>query len=226
MLRRCSSSNKASKELTSGHSYANVLWNEFDNFVKPCPTAPNRTKPKPDLTYAFPIQTSASDDLGGFARDELTQTLSLQSLKKLVKQGVVCAPTTALRKGAALPGSTRWSSSDRSCFPWAIVEMKKHVSASEDDDVERCYCQAANAAAAALDLQEQLFKKIKDSCSIQPPPIVAFTCVGPVVKVWLAYQDRSENSIIPSQVRATNQDYFPTLTLSSAWSVSGPRQYD
>jgi hypothetical protein len=179
------------EELTSSTSYENVLWNEFDNFVRPCPPgAPRRTQPKPDLTYAFPIQTSTPNNLVGFARDELTQALSLQSLGKLVERGVACAPTTAFRNGVNSPDRTRWSSSDRSCFPWAIVEMKKDVSASDDGAVERCYCQAANAAAAALDLQAQLFDKTNDSYSLRPPPVVAFTCVGPVVKVWLAYQDK------------------------------------
>lgn len=187
-------------ELSSRHSYGNVQWNEFDNFTKTCPPAANRTQPKPDLTYAFPFQTSAPETLRGFARDELTQTLSLQSLGKLVEQGVACAPTTALANYTISPGRATWSTSDRSCFPWAIVEMKKRALSPNDNAVERCYCQAANAAAAALDLQAQLFDKVDDSCSLQLPPVVAFTCIGPVVKVWLAYQDESNHSSIPVQV--------------------------
>jgi hypothetical protein len=194
--------------------------------VKPCLQAPNRTQPKPDLTYAFRIQTAIPESLRGFERDELTQTLSLQSLTKLVEQGVTCAPTTALRKSIRPPYRTIWSSSDRSCFPWAIVEMKKHVSAPDDNTVERCYCQAANAAAAALDLQAQLFDKLNDSCSLQPPPVIAFTCVGPVIKVWIAYQDKSRDFGTPIQVRTAYPLFCLTLTLSSAWSVFGPRQYD
>lgn len=105
--------------------------------------------------------------------------------------------------------------------------MKKHVSAPDDNAVERCYCQAANAAAVALDLQAQLFDKLKDSRSLQPPPVLAFTCVGPVVKVWLAYQDKSRYFGTPMQVRTAYSHFCLTLTLSSnAWSVSGPRQYD
>jgi hypothetical protein len=185
--------------------------------VKPHFFVPNRTQPQPDLTYAFPIQTSAPDGLKGFVRDELTQTLSLQSLQKLVKQGVACAPTTALRESTTFPDKTRWSISDRSCFPWAIVEIEKHVSASEDDDaVERCYCQAANAAAAALDLQAQLFNKLKESRSLEPPPVVVFTCVGPVVKVWLAYQGYTRYFGIPTQVRTAHSQFFLTLTINSA----------
>jgi hypothetical protein len=220
-------SSSRGEELTSSRRYENVLWNEFDKFIKPNPPGvPCRTQPKPDLTYAFPIQTSAPESLEGFARDELTQAFSLQSLEKLVGRGVTCAPTSALRKAINLPDRAKWSSSDRSCFPWAVVEMKKDVSASDDGAVERCYCQAANAAAAALDLQGQLFDKTDDNYSLRPPPVVAFTCVGPVVKVWLAYQDKSRIFGPTIQVRITHPHLRLILTLKSAWSVSGPRQYD
>jgi hypothetical protein len=184
-----------------------VEWNEFDKFAKPCSASAHRTRPKPDLTYAFPIQTATPDSLEGFARDELAQTLSLQSLGKLAEQGVVCAPTTALRNRANLPDRSEWSSSDRSCFPWAIVEIEKDVTSPHHVAVERCYCQAANAAAAALDIQAQLFGKLNDTLSLQPPPVVAFTCVGPVVKVWLAYHDRSTIFGPPVQVRATHLQF-------------------
>jgi hypothetical protein len=215
------------EELTSSRSYENVQWNEFDDFVRPCPPgAPRRTHSKPDLTYAFPFQTSTPDDLKGFARDELTQALSLQSLGKLVERGVACAPTTALRKRVNLPNGTTWSSSDRSCFPWAVVEMKKNVSAPHDVAVERCYCQAANAAAAALDIQAQLFDKLNDNSSLRSPPVVAFTCIGPVVKVWLAYQDKSRIFGPTIQVRISQPHFYLKLTLRSAWCVSGPPRYD
>jgi hypothetical protein len=68
--------------------------------------------------------------------------------------------------------------------------MKPRALSDKDNTVERCYCQAANAAAAALDLQAQLFDKLKYQRSAQLPPVVAFTCIGPVVKVWLAYQEK------------------------------------
>jgi hypothetical protein len=85
--------------------------------------------------------------------------------------------------------------------------MKKDVTSPHHVAVERCYCQAANAAAAALDIQAQLFGKLNDTSSLQPPPVVAFTCVGPVVKVWLAYHDRSTIFGPPVQVRATHLQF-------------------
>jgi hypothetical protein len=211
------------ERLTFGPSYENVQWNEFDSFAKPRPWLAPRTHPKPDLTYAFPIQTSTPDSLQGFAKDELTQTLSVQSLGKLVEQGVACAPTTALRNRANLPDRSGWSSSDRSCFPWAVVEIQKDVTSPRDVAVERCYCQAANAAAAALDIQSQLFEKLNDTLQLQSPPVVAFTCVGPVVKVWLAYNDKTIFGQ-PVQVRATHLYLFTEANTEKRmiciWSTS------
>jgi hypothetical protein len=215
-----------SRELTFIYSYENVLWDEFGNFVKPSSQKSNRTPPQPDLTYAFLIQTSTSYSLKGFARDELAQSLSLQSLMKLVEQGITCAPTSTLGKATALGCRTNWSSSDRSCFPWAIVEIEKDVSVLEYDAIERCYCRAANAASAALDLQAQVFNEFQQSCSLQPPPVVAFTCVGPIVKVWLAYQDKSRVSAIPIQVRIAYRNSCQTLTNNSAWCASGQHRYN
>ena len=211
------------ERLTFGLSYENVQWNEFDSFAKSCPWLPPRTHPKPDLTYAFPIQISPPGSLQGFAKDELTQTLSVQSLGKLVEQGVTCAPTTALRNKANHSDGSGWSSSDRSCFPWAVVEIKKDVASPRDAAIERCYCQAANAAAAALEIQAQLFKKINDILPLQSPPVVAFTCVGPVVKVWLAYNDKPEFGH-PVQVRANHPHLFTEANFKKRmrciWSTS------
>ncbi|KAF2011528.1 hypothetical protein BU24DRAFT_495696, partial [Aaosphaeria arxii CBS 175.79] len=208
-----------SSTLDAWSFYENVRWNEFGNVARPSLFAPDRTQPKPDLTYAFPIQTSTPERCRGFSRDELTQSLSLQSLRKLVEQGVACAPTTALRKSLDTPARTGWKSSDRSCFPWAIVEIKKDVSAPNDDAIARCYSQAANAAAAALDIQAQLFDKLYNNCPLQPPPVVAFTCVGPVVKVWLAYQQKSTRFASSRQRMVCIWSTSVTLT----WGVASLR---
>ena len=83
--------------------------------------------------------------------------------------------------------------------------MKKHATGL-DDSVERCYCQAANAAAAALQLQAQLFEN--SAIISQSPPVIAFTCIGPIVKVWLAYQDKPGIfDVTPKQVGKLTHDY-------------------
>jgi hypothetical protein len=161
-----------------------------------------RTRPKPDLTYAFPISHQPIERLPAFERDELSRTFSRDSLGELSKMGVICAPTTGLRKWTQSPQSTFLSTKDLACFPWAIVEFKRQVQGSEVAPKERCYCQAANASAAALALQAQLSAKAMEMVTVKDDkdeqrkidnlysrlsPIVSFTCVGPIVKVWLTY---------------------------------------
>ena len=152
------------------------------------PGARDRTQPKPDLTYAFPVQDLNSSSSKGFGRDELLQTFSLQVLGKLVQQGISCTPTTGLKKWVNSTERTQVRGTDKMCFPWAVVEMKRHAEIDEAPIV-RCYCQAANAAAAALEMQSQLFNNLGEDALLRPPPIIAFTCIGPIVKVWLAYRD-------------------------------------
>lgn len=144
--------------------------------------------------------------------------------------GVICGPTTGLRKWTQSPQNTFLSTKDLACFPWAIVEFKKQVQGSEVAPKERCYCQAANASAAALALQAQLSvkameatiekgryyqaadasaasptlqaqlsakareeQKLRDDACSRLLPIISFTCVGPIVKVWLTYYKERSN---------------------------------
>lgn len=178
-----------SKKLIYRISHESVLWNEVENWVKPHPLLKSRTQPKPDLTYAFPIRNLLSDSQKGFARDELSQAFSLQILGNLTRKGISCTPTTGLRRWISTTAKTNLSSADRTCFPWAVVEMKRQAT-TLDASIEKCYCQAANAAAAALDMQRQLFSEFNDNTWSQPPPVIAFTCIGSDVKVWLMYEDK------------------------------------
>jgi len=83
------------------------------------------------------------------------------------------------------------------CYPWAIVEMKHfRVSPAE---VNNCYCQAANASSAALSLQEHLLVRAYGAIPKTLSPIIAFTCIGPRIKVWLTYRwETSEAKITVS----------------------------
>lgn len=137
---------------------------------------------RPDLTYAFPVQDQRSRILKGFARDDLLQAFSLQALGVLVEQGINCTPTTALRQWVKAPEKIDMSATDSSCFPWSIVEMKRHPT-KDKASIERCYCQAANGAAAALDIHAQLYQRSRHELLSRQPPVAAFTCIGPIVKV-------------------------------------------
>lgn len=162
----------------------------------------DRTQPKPDLTYAFPILNPDSSSVKGFERDEFRQCFSLRVLGELKRNEVFSAPTTGLRRWMESPEKTSLHTSDLSCFPWAVVEMKRHTEQPENPEIstERCYCQAANAAAAALTLQAQLLERNFGHSFSNLPPVIAFTCIGPIVKVWLAYRTTPSNFLFSQQV--------------------------
>jgi hypothetical protein len=174
------------RKLTS-YSEGNCLWTEFPNLEPKYTEFSRRTRPKPDLTYAFPMIIPSVGGYRGFERDEFMNVFSRQSLGILVKRGIICTPTAGLRRWMKSPNNTFMSSSDLTCFPWAVVEFKKEAQACSVSPEDRCYCQAANASAAALDLRRLLFANIFDDAVSILPPVIAFTCVGHIVKVWLTY---------------------------------------
>ena len=68
-------------------------------------------------------------------------------------------------------------------FPWAVVEVKRR---STDESVKNfCYQQAANASATALDIMTHLFEVSDGRALNDLPPIIAFTCIGPELRLWL-----------------------------------------
>ncbi|KAF2108146.1 hypothetical protein BDV96DRAFT_653041 [Lophiotrema nucula] len=172
--------------------HEDVCWNICQDLNRPDTPQPRRTLPKPDLAYAFPMLSPLPESPKGFDRDEFRQCFSLTNLGQIYRNDVFCAPTTGLSRWLNSPKTANLSASDRTCFPWAVVEMKKSATGSEAS-IERCYCQAANAAAAALELQAQLFNKDSGDSS-DLPPVIAFTCIGPNVKVWLAYETKMDSS--------------------------------
>ncbi|KAL9617417.1 MAG: hypothetical protein Q9160_007774 [Pyrenula sp. 1 TL-2023] len=176
-------------------------WNEFDDWQKSPDNLTRRTAPKPDLTYGFPILRSPEVLMRGFGRDQyFVQYFSLKVLNKLRLKGLHSAVTTGLRKGTESEDGGMLDTPDLLCYPWAIVEMKKY-SRVPPAEVDRCYCQAANASAAALSLQERLYARAFSAAPSNLPPIIAFTCVGPQVKLWLTYRwkgSEGETSIVSS----------------------------
>lgn len=173
------------------------LWTEFPNLGPGNIVLSRRTRPKPDLTYAFPIIKSPLVKLRGFERDEFSKGFTTHSLGSLLQKEIICTPTTGLRKWIKSPHRTTLSSPDLACFPWAVVEFKKD---SEIED-ERCYCQAANASAAALDLRTQLMEKVGNNPALDLPPVIAFTTVGHIVKVWLTYLEVAQPDHSSTRVR-------------------------
>jgi hypothetical protein len=168
----------------------NCDWTEFANFgvhIHGNDDTKLRTRPKPDLTYAFPVTTSQSQSLKRFERDEYARSFSLKTLGDLSMRGIYSTPTTGLRMWAESRKRASLRTTDLACFPWAVIEFKKQVQGSQMSPVERCYCQAANASAAALELRAQMFVKASHDIFPEIAPVISFTCVGPIVKVWLTF---------------------------------------
>lgn len=62
----------------------------------------------------------------------------------------------------------------------------------EENPVQFCYCQAANGASAALTLLESLYMRASLATIDyveRIPPVIAFTCIGPEIRVWLAFAE-------------------------------------
>lgn len=91
------------------------------------------------------------------------------------------------------------------CFPWAIVEVKRGTSEplannslinkrearEHKERTEFCYCQAANASAAALILRERLAEKADATSGAEAAQVMfAFTCVGSTAKLWITYRKK------------------------------------
>jgi hypothetical protein len=180
---------------------------EFPNLHPRDTNLARRTRPKPDLTYAFPILKKPFNDLRGFERDDFTNAFSTQSLGTLTQRGIICAPTMGLRNWMKTPHRTSLGSADLACFPWAVVEFKREPRPGVSLE-ERCYCQAANASAAALDLRMQLLTKDCDDAGSTVPPVIAFTCVGHIDKVWLTYSEAAEPRHHNTRVRVCAPSAF------------------
>ncbi|KAI7226979.1 hypothetical protein KC330_g8602 [Hortaea werneckii] len=156
------------------------------------PTHRESTGPKPDMTYAFPVFESLCD---GFSQHECGASFSLTTLHQLRKDPsiqLVSTPTTGLSRaiqtseGLIRKAPYGLSDSDLMCFPWAVVEVK-HARVDQSK-ISNCYLQAANSSAVALRMLGELFKKATGSVPEDMPPIIAFTCIGPAVQVWLTYR--------------------------------------
>ena len=165
----------------------NVTWSDLTTARNP--DARKIRSPKLDLTYAFPIFKNRNALPLGFAEHDCGENFSGEFLKCLRNDGGVnktikSTVTTGLDK----KNVRELNAYDVMCFPWAVVEVK-HADV-KPHEIRKCYCQAANASAVALGLQESLFVEAYGSIPGDLPPVVAFTCVGPDFKVWLTFRDQ------------------------------------
>lgn len=150
-------------------------------------------KPKPDLTYGFPIFTARDQLPPGFAEYECGSNFQFDQLKMLSQEsggGLISAPS----KGLWSTKETANVRQNLTCFPWAVVEAKTDRATWTEE--EKCMLQAANASSVALDMLSRLHERVANATGAIPgelPPIIAFTCMGKQVQVWLTFQRRTVN---------------------------------
>lgn len=172
----------------------------------------------PDITYGFavfdrsvrqrlPLLFDCPDSNKLFSRDFLSRIRSERGVK--IKSTPQKFPTSDLK---ALRNDNRM------CFPWAVLEIKKNETKSS----EKCHSQAANAAAAALEFRKGLFHRAYPPGDQRDliPPVVAFTSVGAWLRVWLAYLNPADQSVVCDKLDGLRLKY--RLMSHSVWYVSGP----
>jgi hypothetical protein len=141
------------------------------------------TAPKPDLTYGFPIYKS-TDDLPKALKDmDIARNFLADTIRRFNDPPWELKPSLTTK--IYQEDNAELRTSDLVCFPWAVVEVKRR---STDEGVKDfCYQQAANASATALDIMTRLFKTSDGRVTDDLPPIIAFTCNGPELGLWLTF---------------------------------------
>ena len=176
-------------------------WTEVPNLERTNET----TTPIPDLTYGFPIYTK--EHLGkagvseGYLGSDGIANFSFDFLETLRKNEIITSPAKGAMSGNETVSKSR--SDHLICFPWAVVEVKRDEDSNTHD--AKCYCQAANASAAALALQESLVERLYDTPNHYIFPIIAFTCIGPKIRTWLAYSTYERGKTITVRIRMPNK---------------------
>ncbi|KAA8651608.1 uncharacterized protein ATNIH1004_000498 [Aspergillus tanneri] len=136
------------------------------------------TRPKPDLFISLPtIQAHRAPR--GFAREPVLGTFRADRLQLLEEtRGVVSSPLKLI-------GDRIVEAKDCLCFPCVVLEAKHHkVSQAE---VEKCHCQAANGAASALALLNNLtIDCLESGVKTDMRPVVIITLNGQRTRLWIA----------------------------------------
>ena len=160
------------------------------------------------MYLGFRIYNLPYEEPRGFWRDGFVQNFSIDMLGILLNKGLVCTPTTGVRRylhrrgerrlknekfetdepttiDSGIEGEAKFSKEHLLCFPWAVVELK-HQSVPPSE-ITKCYCQGANGAARALRMYETLSRYSDIVDGEQIPPVVVLTFIGPVFKLWVAF---------------------------------------
>lgn len=194
---------------------------EDHNIEKATDSGSSLTLPKPDIYLCFPMNNSSNKEPRGFRRDVFVQNFRINTLGMLLNQGLVCGPTTGVRKCLDRKGHQTVDNWGRAIlnraesdgnyiidagvedeqpllkdhllsFPWAVVELK-HTNVTPAE-VTKCYCQRANAASRALRIFENLSRSSDIVDGEQVPPVIVLTFIDSKFKLWIAFSTLDSNS--------------------------------
>lgn len=186
-----------SPELSSSnwryHSAEQKFWTLFqpkDGFAADKRTG--LTMPRPDWMAAFPAYSDRyikylnipdKFSLQQQASTDMFEAFSEETFQNLANKGMFAHVQDSPRQQQRCQEKF----SDYLCFPWFIVEFKK-----ARQSVDFCYCQAANAGAAAVAIFDNLCQwDILDDEFSHTQPAITMTTVGEKVELWLAYESKT-----------------------------------
>lgn len=159
------------------------------------------TGPKPDLTYGFPVSTSIDDLPKGLVNMDHARNFFADKIGRLKDKPLELKATLTTKIYQKKPAEMK--TSDLMCFPWAVVEVKHRTVAESKKDF--CYQQAANASATALDIMTRLFGEPDGQVPDDIPPIIAFTCIGPELRLWLMFWHKRDGRRTKVRYRKRNR---------------------
>ncbi len=156
------------------------------------------TAPKPDIWFAFPIDSDERK-----RRETHCNRFRFQDLLALEKGLHLC--TNPLKPLEHYVGDMK--NVELICYPWFLIEIKK----KKHGRVEFCYCQAANCCSASLSMLEGLTRHLgKNQSAELIPPVVSLTVVGLEVRLWLAYTTDLHLKDSKDDTRYSEHVYSPT----------------
>lgn len=173
---------------------------------------PRLSAPKPDLYIAFPILKQVPNR-SAFYRDDTFQNFTVEILAKLEEEqsgGLISNPIKSL------DSLRKIKEKHLVCFPSTVIEIKHHdVPTSE---INKCYCQAANASSTALSIISGLLRPENGLDLRELRPVVAFTFIGFETRVWICYV--SGVSLVDDKNWKTVQKYVRFFRFSCVSSSS------
>ena len=117
--------------------------------------------------------------------EAVVENFSLATLEHLGRHGLQPSTSRMFDQNR----KARVFESDFICYPWLIIEHKKSQRSGMF-----CYCQAANAASAALEMHMILAKYAREAPQdAHIPPVTTMTTVGREVRIWIAYVSNVSN---------------------------------